>query len=93
MARQKRKRNYTRTIDLLFLFIFLIVGIVAIYIALSFGIPPRKWTMMAAGILFIIFLIFFITSLKTTSQMDCYYKKNNHYNSYNRFSSWRIFIK
>lgn len=64
MARQKRKRNYTRTIDLLFLFIFLIVGIVAIYIALSFGIPPRKWTMMAAGILFIIFLIFFITSLK-----------------------------
>ena len=64
MARQKRKRNYTRTIDLLFLFIFLIVGIVAIYIALSFGIPPRKWTMMAAGVLFIIFLIFFITSLK-----------------------------
>ena len=64
MARQKRKRNYTRTIDLLFLFIFLIVGIVAIYIALSFGILPRKWTMMAAGVLFIIFLIFFITSLK-----------------------------
>ena len=64
MARKKRKRNYTRTIDLLFLFIFLIVGIVAIYIALSFGILPRKWTMMAAGVLFIIFLIFFITSLK-----------------------------
>lgn len=64
MAKQKRKRNYTRTIDLLFLLIFLITGIVSIYIALSFGIPPRKWTLMTAGVLFVIFLIFFFTSLK-----------------------------
>lgn len=64
MKKQKRKRYYTRTIDLLFLLVFLIVGIITFYIALSFGIPPRKWTLMAAGILSLLFLILFITSLK-----------------------------
>ena len=31
MAKQKPKRYYTRTIDLLFLLVFLIVGIVSFY--------------------------------------------------------------
>ena len=45
MAKQKPKRYYTRTIDLLFLLVFLIVGIVSFTIAFTFGILPVKWTM------------------------------------------------
>ena len=42
MAKQKPKRYYTRTIDLLFLLVFLIVGIVSFTIAFPFGILPVK---------------------------------------------------
>ena len=64
MAKQKPKRYYTRTIDLLFLLVFLIVGIVSFTIAFTFGILPVKWTMAAAGILLILFLILFMLSMK-----------------------------
>lgn len=64
MAKQKPKRYYTRTIDLLFLLVFLIVSIVSFYIAFTFGILPVKWTMAAAGILLLIFLILFMLSMK-----------------------------
>lgn len=64
MAKQKPKRYYTRTIDLIFLLVFLIVSIISFYIAFTFGILPLKWTMAAAGILLVIFLILFILSLK-----------------------------
>ena len=64
MAKQKPKRYYTRTIDLLFLLAFLIVGIVSFTIAFTFGILPVKWTMAAAGILLILFLILFMLSMK-----------------------------
>lgn len=64
MSKQKSKRYYTRTIDLLFLLIFLIVCIISFYIAFTFGILPKKWIMIAAAIILIIFLILFMLSMR-----------------------------
>lgn len=74
MAKQKPKRYYTRTIDLLFLLVFLIVSIVSFYIAFTFGILPVKWTMAAAGILLLIFHYIIYAVHEEASQMGGYRK-------------------
>ena len=61
---QSRKRNYSRTIDLFFLLIYLIFIIGSFYIAFNFKILPTKWLYTAALISVIIFAILFILSLK-----------------------------
>ena len=64
MAKQKPKRYYTRTIDLLFLLVFLIVGIVSFTIAFTFGILPVKWT--ADSVPYIIYAVH-----EEASQVGC----------------------
>lgn len=64
MSKQKPKRYYTRTIDLIFLLLFLIVSTISFYVAFTFGILPKKWTLIAAATVLIIFLILFMLSMR-----------------------------
>lgn len=64
MKKRKPKRYYTRTIDLLFLLILLIISIGSFYTAFSFGILPKRWVMIAAAVILVIFLILFTLSLR-----------------------------
>ena len=61
---QKPKRYYTRTIDLFFLLIFLIISIISFTIAFSFGILPHTWVFMGAVVIFLIFIGLFLVSLR-----------------------------
>lgn len=64
MAKRKAKRYYTRTIDLVFLFVLAIVCIISFYIAFTFGILPKKWTIIAAVCILLIYLILFMLSMR-----------------------------
>lgn len=61
---KKTKRNFTRTIDLLFLLFLLIFMIGAFYIAFNFKILPTKWIMIGALVFALVFAILFLLSLK-----------------------------
>lgn len=64
MKKHKPKRYYTRTIDLLFLLLLLMISIVSFYTAFSFGILPKRWVLIAAFVILVIFLVLFLTSLR-----------------------------
>lgn len=64
MAKQKQNRYYTRTIDLIFLLILLCTLAVSFYIAITFGILPKRWVLIAGTICLIVFLILFILTIK-----------------------------
>lgn len=64
MPKRKTKRYYTRTIDLIFLFVLLLVCIFTFYVAFSFAILPIRWTFIAMLFVILIFGILFSLSLK-----------------------------
>lgn len=60
----KPKRYYTRTIDLCFLLVFLLIAIFFFYTAFTFGILPQTWVLMGAAIMLLIFIGLFLLSLR-----------------------------
>ena len=74
-SNKKGKRNYSRTIDLVFLLILMIIMVMAFYIAFTFGILPQKWIMIAAAVFAVIFAILFILSLKKLPKWAVYTKR------------------
>lgn len=73
--KKKSKRYYTRTIDLFFLSILLIIMIMSFYVAFTFGIIPQKWMLIAAVISALVFAILFILSLKKLPKWAVYMKR------------------
>mgnify|MGYP000364577229 CR=1 FL=1 len=76
-SNKKGKRNYSRTIDLVFLLILMIIMVMAFYIAFTFGILPQKWIMIAAAVFAVIFAILFILSLKKLPKWAVIHKACN----------------
>lgn len=74
-SNKKGKRNYSRTIDLVFLLILMIIMVMAFYIAFTFGILPQKWILIAAAVFAVIFAILFILSLKKLPKWAVYTKR------------------
>lgn len=64
MKKQYMKRNYTRAIDLLFLFVYLIISFLSISISFRFGMLPKKWILLGFLVICILFFILFILSLR-----------------------------
>lgn len=64
MEKNKQKRYYRRTIDLLFLLMLFIVCAVSFYVAFTFGIIPKQWVKISGVIVIIVYLILFVLSLK-----------------------------
>lgn len=62
--KKKTKRNFRRTIDLVFLLILLIVCIYAFYKAYTFDMIPKDWVFIAMAPVTIIYLILFVLALK-----------------------------
>ena len=68
MTNKKPKRYYTRTIDLIFLFILLLVGIYMLYNALTFSILPKKWILIGVIFFLMIYITLFLLSLRKTKR-------------------------
>lgn len=66
MAKQKKqvKRNFRRTIDLVFLLILLFISLYAFYNAYTFKMLPRKWIFIFIAFVSVIYLILFVLALK-----------------------------
>lgn len=75
MKKKTNKRYYTRTIDLFFLSILLIIMIMSFYVAFTFRILPQKWMLIAAVICALIFAILFILSMKKLPKWAIWMKR------------------
>lgn len=64
MKKKKNNRKRSLIIDSILLSIFLIVSVVAFYIAYTFGLLPMKWITMATAIIGLLFLILLLLSIK-----------------------------
>ena len=61
---KKKKRNYTRTIDLLFLLVLLIAILYAFNNIISSQLLPQRWLLLAAAAALIIFILLFRSMMK-----------------------------
>lgn len=75
MAKQKTKRYYTRTIDLAFLTILFILYIYALIAVFRFQILPLSWIIIAAVLIALLFLFFFLLSLPRTKRWIIIWKR------------------
>lgn len=71
----KRKRYYTRTIDLCFLLILLLTAIYAGYNVWKTDMIPETWLIFAGALLGVLWLILFFISLKKCSKAAIYMKR------------------
>ena len=61
---KKKKRNYTRTIDLLFLLVLLIAILYAFNNIISSQLLPQRWLLLAGAAALIIFILLFRSMMK-----------------------------
>src|SRR5699024_5948907 len=75
MAKQKTKRYYTRTIDLIFLTVLFIAYLYALVAAFRFQILPFSWVLTTAFIISLIFIFFFLISLMKAKRWIIIWKR------------------
>lgn len=61
---KKKRRNYTRTVDLLFLLVLLIALFHTFYTVISSQLLPQHWILLAAAAALIIFVLLFRSIMK-----------------------------
>ena len=72
---RKVKRYYTRTIDLAFLLVLLIVAIYSFYKAFSFRLIPLLWLLLALVLFLLIFIALFKVTLKRKPRYFIFIKR------------------
>ena len=72
---KRKKRNYTRTIDLLFLLVLLISLIYAFYSLFQMNLLPTPWLLAALAVSIVIYLLLFGSALRRWTRWFVYAKR------------------